>query len=390
MSIGTKNTTNMRILMLNYEYPPLGGGAGNACSHLLREFLKVKYLEIDLVTSSIDKYKEESFNDKIKIFYLDIGKKGSLHHQSLKDLLIYSWRAYFFARKLIRWNKYDLTHAFFGIPSGFIVMFLKLPYIVSLRGSDVPFYSRRFRFLDRLIFKNLSRIIWGRAKKVIANSSYLFNLALRTNHNQEIKIIPNGVDIDYFYPTPLRREQPLSQAFIIISTSRLIKRKGIEQLIEAFAKLKKSHPASKLIMAGDGDLRDKLFEAARGIPGIEFLGNQPKDKLAELYRAADVFVLPSEAEGMSNSLLEAMASGLGVVLSRAAAPAELIGPENAIVLERNDSDSICTALLELARRLEFLREMKAANHRKAIEFSWQNTAREYLKIYAENNPIKNK
>ena len=64
----------MNILLLNYEFPPLGGGAGNATYYLLKEFSKFNDLEVDLVTSSIDKNKEEQFADNIKIYYLDIGK----------------------------------------------------------------------------------------------------------------------------------------------------------------------------------------------------------------------------------------------------------------------------------------------------------------------------
>ena len=73
--------------MLNYEFPPLGGGAGNATYYLLKEFSKYDDIEIDFVTSSIDEFKEEKFSKNITIYYLDIGKKGNLHYQSNKNLL---------------------------------------------------------------------------------------------------------------------------------------------------------------------------------------------------------------------------------------------------------------------------------------------------------------
>ena len=60
----------MRILLLNYEFPPLGGGAGNATYYLLKEFSKIPDLEITLITSSTYKYREEKFSDNIKIYYL--------------------------------------------------------------------------------------------------------------------------------------------------------------------------------------------------------------------------------------------------------------------------------------------------------------------------------
>jgi len=190
------------ILMLNYEFPPLGGGAANATFFLLKQFSNRENLKIDLITSSIASEKVENFSKNINIHYLDIGKKGNLHYQSQKDLLKYSFKAYKYAKKLIKKQKYDLCHAFFGIPSGFIAMKLKrkfnLPYIVSLRGSDVPFYNKRFHLLDKLIFKRLSKKIWRKSTTTIANSKGLKTLALDTNPKQDIKVIYNGVDTAKF------------------------------------------------------------------------------------------------------------------------------------------------------------------------------------------------
>ena len=97
----------MRILFFNYEYPPLGGGAGVATSYILKEFTKIPDLEVDLVTSSVSEhYQLEKIGENIKIHRLPIGKnKNNLHFQSQKDLLIYSWKAYFYARKLIKDRK---------------------------------------------------------------------------------------------------------------------------------------------------------------------------------------------------------------------------------------------------------------------------------------------
>jgi hypothetical protein len=69
-----------RILILNYEFPPLGGGAGNATYYLLKEFAKDPDLKIDLVTSSIDAFRVEKFSDNITVHLLDIGKGGNLHY----------------------------------------------------------------------------------------------------------------------------------------------------------------------------------------------------------------------------------------------------------------------------------------------------------------------
>jgi glycosyltransferase involved in cell wall biosynthesis len=190
----------LHILFLNYEFPPLGGGAGNATKYLFSEFAKRDGLEIDLITSSTDKFKIEKFAKNICVHYLDIGKKGNVHYQSNRDLLKYSWKAYFYGKSLIKKKKFNLIHAFFGIPCGYIAMRLGLPYIVSLRGSDVPFYNSRFAKLDKLVFYRLSRRIWRRARAVIANSEDLKRLAVKT-FSGEIGVIPNGINTSEFKPS---------------------------------------------------------------------------------------------------------------------------------------------------------------------------------------------
>jgi len=200
----------MKILFFNSEYPPVGGGAGNASKYLLQELSKNQNLEIDFITSSADKFREEQLSDKIRIIFLDIGKKQkNLQHQSLKDLIQYSWKAYSFGRKLKRIKKYDIALAFFGVPCGYIAMGLGLPYIISLRGSDVPFYGERFRMVDQLLFRHLSPLVWKKARCVLANSEYLKNLAAKFSPKQKIEVIPNGVDVERFQKVTPKKKQKI-------------------------------------------------------------------------------------------------------------------------------------------------------------------------------------
>ena len=191
----------MKILMLNYEFPPIGGGAGNACYYMLKEFAKMKDIEIDLITSSDGKYKEEKFSRNIRIFKLDVDKKG-IHYWKMAEIVRWTRKAYKLSKKLVQENNYDACHCWFGWPSGWIGYKLrkKVPYIVALRGSDVPGYNPRLKFLDNILFSSISKKVWENARKVITNSSGLKELALKTKPDQHIDIIYNGVDTDEFKP----------------------------------------------------------------------------------------------------------------------------------------------------------------------------------------------
>ena len=332
----------MKLLVLNYEYPPLGGGAANATWHLLREFSHSEELEIHLVTSSTGRMYRENPYPNVTIHFLDIGKSKNVHYQSLLELLIYSWRSFFYVKHLRNSGiLFDVVHAFFGVPSGFIAMFLGLPFIVSLRGSDVPFYNRRFLLLDTIFFRWLSKKIWGKAKFVIANSEGLRLLANKSVPGQRIEVVGNGVDTSFFRQ---KSRHVGHNKLVILSTGRLILRKGYDLLIKAVHGLRHV----KLIIVGDGPERDALAQLAETLNvECELTGAVEHSNIPEMLLRGDVFVLPSLNEGMSNSVLEAMACGLPIIMTDVGGSEELIDG-NGLVVGRGN-------ILELRAAIEWYR-----------------------------------
>jgi len=375
----------MKVLFFNYEYPPLGGGAGNATFYILREFSKIHDLKVDLITSSIDgQYHEEKISSNITIYRIDIGKnKNNLHFQSKKDLIIYSWKAYFLARKLCRKNKYDLTHSFFSVPCGFISYLLKIslktPYIVSLRGADVPGYSERFSSLY-VILRPLVRLIWTHASFVVSNSQGLKNLATKTNQRQEIIVIPNGIDTNQFQPR--LETSSRDNNFKILCVSRITERKGIKYLIKATRYLPEK---AILEIIGEGNEKEKLDKLADDLKledRINFLGLDNHDDLPEIYSQADIFVLPSLNEGMSNTILEALASGLPIIATDTGGTKELLTDgKNGFIIKMKDSQDISEKIKRLIINKDLLVTMGRVSRKVAENFSWQKVADRYLELY---------
>ncbi len=390
--------TKKRILMLNYEFPPLGGGAANATYYILKEFSKKNNIKIDLVTSSITGFQIEKFSENINIHFLDIGKGGDLHYQSNKDLLVYSKKAFFYSKNLIQKNNFDLLHAFFGIPCGYIAFRLnkkfKIPYIVSLRGSDVPKYNERYRVLDKVLFKRLSKKIWRDSKYVVANSQGLKDLALETSPDQDIKVIPNGIDIEEFSFKEGREERKEekqkegkeekskkrkkeTKKIKLISTGRLIPRKGFGFLIDVL----KDIDGFELTLVGDGPLYDELKEKAKknGVL-LNLLGKVNHDEIPKILQNNDIFILPSLNEGMSNAILEAMACGLPIVTTDTGGSKELV-KDNGFVFEKNDFDELKEILNCFKEDTNLISKMGNISRKKAEKMSWENVADQYIKFY---------
>lgn len=367
----------MRVLLLNYEYPPLGGGAATATMNLLKEYSNRIGIDVTLVTSSVGGYHEEQIGENIKICFLDINKKGDLHNQSLKDLLKYSLQCSKWLAK--NKNDYDLIHAFFGVPCGFLAMLTGKPYIVSLRGSDVPFYSEKFKKLDKFVFQYLDKIIWKKAKYVIANSEGLRDLAYKTYNKKKIDVIYNGVDIDKYYPS-----KKFPQKFIVVSTSRLIERKGLDYLIKAFKDFSRQKEDSELRFYGDGAQANELKQLTENekiARKVHFYGDTSREKLQEELRKSSVFVLPSLNEGMSNALLEAMASGLPVIATDVGGTKELVNGDNGFVIRQKNVKDIQDALEKLYLDNKLRVNMGRRSREKAEKMSWKNMADSYLSLY---------
>jgi glycosyltransferase involved in cell wall biosynthesis len=387
------NKIMKRILFFNYEYPPLGGGAANATLYILKEFAKQPGLEVDLVTASIsDRYELETIGTNVRIHRLPIGKSPqNLHFQSQKDLLIYTWKSYFFGKKLISQMKknglsYNLSHSFFSVPCGFVSWLLKrkydLPYIVSLRGSDVPGYSDRFKFIYAVLTP-LIRIIWKRASSVIANSRGLQELALETSKKQKIEIIFNGIDIEEFFPNEDMREK--NRFVITLGGTRITTRKGINYLIDAIAILAPKYPNILLRIMGDGDEKEALTNRVKKYnldKYVEFVGRISRDRIVPYYQEASLFVLPSLNEGMSNAMLEALASGLPIVATRTGGTDELvIDGENGLIVEMKSTADLVDKIEKIMLAENLRKKMGQSSRAKAEKQSWKEVANQYIAVY---------
>lgn len=377
----------MRILFFNYEYPPLGGGAGNASFYILKEFSNIADLEVDFVTSSIDdQYHEEKMGENITIHRLPIGKnEKSVHLQTRKDLINYTLKSYSFAKKLLKKNKYDLSHSFFTVPCGFVSLLLKaqykIPYIVSLRGSDVPGYSERFNIIYKLITP-LVRKIWNKADFVIANSEGLRDLAYKSKPNKTIEVIYNGIDTNYFTPSPqLRNENEIH----IICGTRVTPRKGFRFLIQAMGEIVAKYPNVKLDIIGEGNEKESLINLTRALElgnFVDFVGMVAPENRKQIYARADIYASPSLNEGMCNFMLETMALGIPMVATNVGGTKELLTEgENGLIVNLRDCKDLAAKLEKLIVNKDLREKMGNANRKKAESLSWEKVSNQYIEVY---------
>jgi glycosyltransferase involved in cell wall biosynthesis len=277
-------------------------------------------------------------------------------------------------------KNYQVSHSFFAFPSGYISYRLKaeIPYIISLRGSDVPGFNERF-LMQYFFLAPIFKRIWRGAEAVIANSHDLKSLALKTCPDLHMDIIYNGIDTDEFSPY----ERVSDGSFNILCVSRLIARKGVDYLIKALPDILKCHANTKLIIVGEGNMEFELKELTSSlgiVDSVIFRGYVPHEELPCIYKESDIFVLPSLWEGMSNSLLEAIASGLPVMVTDTGGTKELIR-DNGIIIPKGDSSAISESVIRLLNNKELRSSMGLKSREIAMKFSWKNVAEQYIKYY---------
>jgi glycosyltransferase involved in cell wall biosynthesis len=370
--------------MLSYEFPPWGGGTGNACHRLLEVLRRDAAIRVDLVTSGPPgSAAHEEQGEPLRIHRVPIAKRN-IHFWSMRELAQWTARALAVSRRLVRERPFDLCHCWSGWPAGWIGFALRnrLPYVVALRGSDVPGYNPRLKWLDPLLFRHVSRLVWRRASAVTAVSEHLRKMAARTAGDLRIEVINNGVDTDVFHPSPRDREVPRPQAFCVLFVGRLIERKGVVHLLQAFGDLAANDASCRLVIVGDGPERLRLERLSHELgigDRVDFRGAVPQVELTAIYQRADVFVMPALQEGMSNAVLEAMASGLPIVMT-ATGGSEAIR-DNGAVVAPGDAGSIRSALSAYRDDAELLRRHGRQSRELAEAMSWHLMSRAFIDLY---------
>lgn len=195
-----------------------------------------------------------------------------------------------------------------------------------------------------------------------------------------IKTIYNGVDDRKFIP----KNKKLSENLKLICSARLIKRKGQYTLIEAISNLKKQGIPIFVDFVGNGDEREAYIKYAKDKDVSEqiiFSAYVPREKMPEKYQSADVFVLPSFNEGMSNALLEAMACGLPAVVTDVGGTEELVDEKNGFVFQAGNVNELVKILKHLHTNKQIIEQLGKSSRKKAEQFNWNSIAGEYMKLF---------
>jgi glycosyltransferase involved in cell wall biosynthesis len=285
-------------------------------------------------------------------------------------------------------DRLDLLHVTYTLPP-----FLRCTSVVTVHDIAYALFPHTFSPRDRLLLSIAVPLSMRRAQRVITVSDAARRDILRHYRvaAEKVVAIPNAVE-DHFRPAPdqdawarVRARYGLPDRYIL-AVGNLQPRKNLRRLIEAFAALRAaSRIDQRLVLVGKGLWRESDVFGAIKAHGLEeeviATGYVPDADLPVLYRAADVFVYPSLYEGFGLPPLEAMACGTPVITSNDSSLPEVVG-DAALLIEPTDVGDLATALARLLGDAALRGRLVAAGLARAARFSWEETARRTLAVYA--------
>lgn len=395
-------TSPLKVLMLTSSYPR--NGSDNSSVFL-------RYLATSLVQQQVDVHVLAPDHPLVDNTELDTGVKnhwfqylpkqwqrlayGSGILPNLKrNKLLYLQVPFFLTAMFIslfflcRKIKPDVIHAHWIIPQGFIAIIvgklLKIPVIATAHGGDA--FSLNTSLLGRLKGFTLKHChAWT------SNTSATANAFGQSSHIPKPVIIPMGVDIEHFQSGHAAKLLEQENKNIILFVGRLVEKKGVKYLIDAFSKLPlETQNASVLWIIGDGDECMALEQQAKqlGITNIKFWGQIQNKQLPDYYAAANIFVAPSvidskgDTEGQGVILLEAMASKTPIIATTVGGIGEVITHgKTGVLVPPNDSSELSAAIKSILSNNDTANKyIENALIKVNKDYSWKNISEQFVQL----------
>ncbi len=386
------------IVFITYEYPPQIGGEAAYTSGLTSALCNLgNDIDITIITTTPEKRQSAERNGNLEIIRLPTRTFPKMFHFRIK------------AKKVLETleKKIDIIHNTSDY-NGIVIPApgKKIPVIATIHHpylQEKKIYRANSNYIDYFKYtlnRNIDylefncRHLCKEADKLIAVSNYTAKsiMAEYGISSNKISVIPNAVDIDKFNPeingTDIRKKLNLGNEKIILFVGRLDFQKGIEFLISAFSEVIKDFPDVKLIVVGDGPLKNRIkyiiYEHDLS-KSVFLMGHATDEDLPKIYAASDLFVVPSLMEGFGIVYIEAMSCGKACIgTSIGGVEDVIVNGYTGILVPPANSDAISQAIKTLLSDESMLKKFGKEGRKWVLKnFTWGKVASQTLRVYSE-------
>jgi len=393
-SLSASWRSKKRVLIFSLAYAPFVSGAELAVKEITD---RIKDIDFDLITLRFNrKWPKSEKIGNVNVYRIGGGK------------LFFPFFAFYKARQLHKKNGYDSVWSIMANRAGFAALFFKLwhprvKYLLTLQEGDTLDYPEKRMGLAKIFIGGLFKKVFTKADYIQAISNYLADWARSMGAKAPVEVVPNGVDVEKFVKPACRTGRPKIRKArlpdgqvknqnekIIITTSRLVYKNGVDTLIKAMAELSVQHRMSniKLQILGDGSEEKKLKNLAKELKVddiVQFFGHIESEYVYEYLADADIFVRPSRTEGLGSSFLEAMGAGLPIIGTQAGGiPDFLKDGETGLFCKVDDHKDLAEKIKLLMTDEEIAKRIAENGRRLILEkYDWDNIAPKMKEIFAK-------
>lgn len=378
-----------KILVFSLAYFPRHIGGAEVAIKEITDRIGPADIEFHLITQRFD----ASLPVEERIGNVQVRRVGSGSSYLAKILFVP--RAAALGARLHRAQRFDAGWAMMSYMVFPLLLMrlwgVRLPYVLTLQEGDPSehvFGRWHIRLLAPLLKKGFRE-----AAVVQTISTFLAEWARAAGFRGPLVVVPNGVDTRHFsqeYPVPAidRIKDELGKRMgdvFLITTSRLVRKNAIDDVIRALAKLPQN-VRFLVLGSGTGELGLKKLAGELGVADrVGFLGQVSHAEMPKYLKASDIFIRPSRSEGMGNSFIEAMAAGLPVIATQEGGLSDFLfdakrNPDQPITgwaVDKDSPDQIVAAVGDIMGHPEKVRAIVATARRMVIErFEWSLVARD--------------
>ncbi len=392
LQVEETGTGRLRILMVNYEYPPLGGGGGVAMEAIARE-LATRH-QVHVLTSGARGLpaEERSQNGDLTVFRSRVVSRSSSAKSvaSIPSMLAFYPSGIRRGRKLAAQHDYDVVNTWFAVPSGPIGSHIarhgKIPHVLTIIGGDIYDPSKWYSpHRNPILGGVVRRVLRGADRHTAISTDIAARARDQFDFQRPIDVISLGIQPPEFRARPREELGLRNDRKYLVSVGRLVRRKNYANLLRALATL--DHEDTDLLLIGDGPELETLKSLATELgvlDRVQFRGFVDEETKFQLLAASDAFVLTSLHEGFGLVYLEAMHCGLPVIASSGGGQEDfLVDQKTGFVVPPEDLVALRTAIDRIAGDDELRESFCASNRRLVKDYYVSRTAQRYETLLAE-------
>ena len=367
----TRDERSLRIaLVTEYYYPHLGG----VCEHVhffAREARRRGH-HVDVITSHIPGAEEQPH-------VIRLGRSQPVYANGSQARVTLGWNLRRDVRRTLRQGRYDIVHVHSPLTP-------ILP-LLAIEEADCPVIGTFHTYFDKSVGYTLGRKFFQKRLDMLSAAVAVSNsttVALNRYFEADWQIIPNGIDTDVFHPNAPPPPGLKNGVPTILFLGRFDPRNGLTTLIDSFRRVKgkgNRGRQARLVVVGDGPLREHYYKQAQGDNDIVFVGSVLEGR-PSYYAHSSVYACPTTKASFGITLLESMACETPVVCSDILGFRDVVvDGREALMVPCGDRDALADSLVRVLDDQGLAIQLGTTGRQNSLEYSWARVTSRVLDVY---------